>query len=253
MADKNSFFDMFDKLDDKLDGLVDSVIKGVGTGAGLSVYAVSKKAAEMMNKSKPKTKLTKDTKRRFEAFFHGINWDAVVIIEQAELPANLFKDNIAGMTYGQHIYTKYKDCQTEYHAMFNLIHELVHVGQIEAMGEAEFAKQYGQQFVTCGGYGEKMPLEGEAYGLVKNIPFEPFFYMRANPEANDVAKGVKQAAFLHWLDYGIDKGFQGCGHFNPATYLAKNPDVEALCGKGNYKAAIRHWLKKGIKEGRKGV
>jgi len=76
-----------------------------------------------------------------------MNWDAVVIIEQAELPANLFKDNIAGMTYGHNIYTTYKNSQTEYFAMFNLIHELVHVGQIESIGEAEFAKQYGQQLL----------------------------------------------------------------------------------------------------------
>jgi hypothetical protein len=253
MENKNPLSGLFDKMDDALDKLVDSTIKGFGSAAGLSIYSASKKAAEMMNKSRKRVKLTADTKRRFEAFFHDIDWDAVEVIEQAELPANLFKDNIAGMTFGHIIYTTHKDSQTEYFAMHNLIHELVHVGQIESMGEAEFAKQYGQQFVSCGGYGEKMPLEGEAYGLVRNIPFEPFFYMGSNPDVNDMAKGNKQLAFYHWLDYGIDAGKQGCQHFSPAVYLAKNPDVEAQCGKGNYKKAIRHWLRKGIKEGRKGI
>jgi hypothetical protein len=253
MENKKPLSGLFNKIDNAFDDLVDSTIKGFGGIAGLSIYAASKKAAEDMNKTKKKIKLTADTKRRFEAFFHDIEWDKVEVVEQANLPANLFKDNIAGMTYGHTIYTTHKESQTEYFAMHNLIHELVHVTQIESMGEAEFAKQYGQQFVTSGGYGEKMPLEGEAYGFVRNIPFEPFFYMGANPDVNDIAKGNKQIAFLHWLDYGIDQGKQGCKHFSPALYLAKNPDVEKLCGKGNYKKAIRHWLKKGIKEGRKGI
>jgi len=253
MKNKSPLSGLFNKIDDAVDNMVDSAIKGFGSAAGLSVYAASKKAAEVMNKSKKRYSLTAETKRRLEAFFHDVKWDSVVIVEQAELPANLFKDNIAGMTFDHHIYTTYKNIQTEYFAMFNLIHEMVHVAQIESMGEAEFAKQYGQQFVTCGGYGEKMPLEGEAYGLVRNIPFEPFYYMRLNPQVNDIAKGSKQAAFLHWLDYGIDEGLQAIENFKPSTYLEKNPDVEAICGKGNYKKAIRHWLKKGIKEGRKGV
>jgi hypothetical protein len=253
MEDKNPLSGLFNKLDDSFDHLVNSTVKGFGTVAGLSVYSASKKAAEMMNKSKTKFKLSADTKRRFEAFFYDIEWDSIVVVEQAELPANLFKDNIAGMTFGHTIYTTHKDSQTEYFAMHNLIHELVHVGQIETMGEAEFAKQYGQQFVTCGGYGEKMPLEGEAYGFVRNIPFEPFYYMGSNPDVNDVAKGNKQLAFYHWLDHGIDEGRKSCEHFSPSVYLTKNPDVEVICGKGNFKKAVRHWLRKGIKEGRKGI
>lgn len=253
MENKNPLSGFFDKLDDAMDGLVDSAIKGFGSAAGLSIYTAAKKAAEVMNKSKQKYHLSLDTKRRFEAFFHGLNWDEVFVVEQAELPANLFKDSIAGMTFGHTIYTTHKDSQHEYFAMMNLIHELVHVSQIEGLGESEFAKEYGQQFVTCGGYGEKMPFEAEAYGFVRNIPFEPFFYMAKNSEVNDIVKGNKQLALLHWLDHGIDEGFQGCQHFKPSVYLAKNPDVEKICGKGNYKKAIRHWLKKGIKEGRKGI
>ncbi len=253
MTNKKPLSGFFDKLDNAFDNVVDPAIKGFGSTAGLSVYAASKKAAEMMNKSKQRYTLTTETKRRLEAFFYGLKWESVVIVEQAELPANLFKDNIAGMTFDHHIYTTYKNIQTEYFAMFNLIHEMVHVEQIEALGETEFAKQYGQQFVTCGGYGEKMPLEGEAYSMVRNIPFEPFYYLRLNPQVNDIAKGSKEAAFLHWLDYGIDEGLQAIESFKPSTYLAKNPDIEAICGKENYKKAIRHWLKKGIKERRKGV
>jgi len=62
MENKNPFSGLFGKLDDAMDGLVDSAIKGFGSKAGLSVYAVSKMAAEVMNKSKQKIKLTADTK-----------------------------------------------------------------------------------------------------------------------------------------------------------------------------------------------
>jgi hypothetical protein len=253
MENKKPFSGLFDKMDDAMNDLVNSAIKGFGSAAGLSVYNVSKKAAELMNKSKPKHKLTAETKNRFEAFFQKLDWEKIFIIEQAELPANLFKDNIAGMTFGHEIYTTYKNSQTDYFAMLNLIHELVHVGQFEMLGENEFAKQYGQQFVTCGGYGEKMPFEAEAYGFVRNIPFEPFFYMASNPDVNDTVKGKKEEAFLHWLDLGIAQDKQASRNFKPSVYLTKNPDVEAICGKENYKAAVRHWINKGMKEGRKGI
>jgi hypothetical protein len=253
MEKKKPLSGLFDKLDSALDGLVESTIKGFGSAAGMSVYAVSKKAAETMNKSKPKTTLTPESKKRLSAFFKDIPWDKIVVIEQAELPANLFKDNIAGMTFGQTIFTTYKNSQTDFFALHNLIHELVHVEQIERLGELEFSKIYGQQFVTCGGYGEKMPLEAEAYGFVRNIPFEPFFYMSFHKDLADLTKGNKQLAFLHWLDRGIDEGRQSSRHFSPSAYLSKNPEVEAICGKGNFRAAVRHWLRKGIKEGRKGI
>jgi hypothetical protein len=243
----------FEKLDSAMDGLVESAIKGFGRGAGLSVYAVAKKTAEVMNRSKKKYKLSAETKIRLEAFFIGIDFDSIQIVEEASLPANMFKDNIAGMTFGHTIYTIYKNSQEEYFALFNLIHELVHVEQIELLGEHEFAGKYGEQFVNSGGYGEKMPFEAEAYGFVRNIPFEPFYYMNQYPEVKELVKDKKEDAFLHWLDYGILQDKQASRNFKPSAYLTKNPDVERICGKGNYKAAIRHWLRKGIKEGRKGI
>jgi hypothetical protein len=98
-----------------------------------------------------------------------------------------------------------------------------------------------------------MPFEAEAYGFVRNIPFEPFFYMSANPDVNEIVKGKKEEAFLHWLDYGIVEDKQASRNFKPSVYLAKNPDIAAICGKGNYRATVRHWIRKGIKEGRKGI
>jgi len=50
---------------------------------------------------------------------------------------------------------------------------------------------------------------------------------------------------MHWLDHGIDEGLQACEHFSPSAYLAKNPDVEALCGKGDYKKPSGTGLGKG--------
>lgn len=253
MENKKLLSDLLGKMDNAMDDLVSSAIKGFGSAAGLSVYAVSKKAAELMNKSKDKKKLTDITKKRFEVFFGKLNWNSIYVIEQAELPANLFKTNIAGMTFGHEIYTSYKNSQTTYFPILNLIHELVHVKQVETIGETEFAKKYGQQFVSCGGYSEKMPFEAEAYGFVRNIPFEPFFYMGNNPDINEIVRGKKDEAFLHWLDLGIDQDRQASRNFKPSVYLAKNPDIEAICGKTNYKAAVRHWIEKGAKELRKGI
>jgi hypothetical protein len=233
--------------------LIDIAKNGFLRTAGLSVYMISKKAARIMNPSIRKIGLSNETKKRISGFYNGINMDNVIIFEDSRLPAGLFKDNIVGMTFGNTIYTTHKNCQGEYFGLLNLMHEMVHVEQMNALGEKEFARQYGQQFIKYGGYSDKMPLESEAYRLVRNLPFNPFYYLKKNPDIDMIAKGSKSIAFIHWLDIGIDEGRQGCESFNPSVYLSRNPDIETVCGKGNFKAAVNHWVRHGKIEGRKGI
>jgi len=250
---KKPISDFFERIDGSINDFTDSAIKNFGRGAGLSIYFVAKRTAEMINTSAPKSSISPETTSRIGIFYPQIDLNKVVVFENAKLPANLFKANIDGMTFGNSIYTTHKNCQADYYGILNLMHELIHVEQINALGEKEFAKQYGQQFISCGGYGEKMPFEGEAYSFIRNLPFEPIYYLRANPDVEKLVQASKSGAFFHWLDNGVDEGRQACSIFKPSVYLAKNPDIEAICGKGNYKAAIRHWARTGRKEARKGI
>jgi len=67
--------------------------------------------------------------------------------------------------------------------------------------------------------------------------------------APDVVKAKVDLA-THWRDNGFNEGRQGSPEFSARFYLAKYPDLMAMCGGGNWQCALQHWLDHGIGEGR---
>lgn len=239
------------------DDLVDKAVHGLGSVAGVSVYYTAKRACEILNVDKHKLPIYKDTAKRLGRIFPGMKFSGVRVVKEAILPANLFNSSIAGMTFDDTIYLSRKDAQYDYQGFLVLIHETVHVKQIQSMGEATFATKYGQQFVDCGGYNDKMPLENEAYSLGRKIvsrTFNPDYYLRS--QLSDCLSKTdpiwEMRAFAHYLDVGIEQGLQSHPEFCVKQYLEKYPDLLAAFGSNNYPAAFHHWLAYGIDEGRLG-
>ena len=58
------------------------------------------------------------------------------------------------------------------------------------------------------------------------LPFNANWYLRQNPDvASAIQSGAPFDAFEHFMLYGRSEGRSGSPLFDPAQYLANNPDV----------------------------
>jgi len=254
-----------------IDEIVDTVVHGIdsveafvnkirsfGYDSGVSVYYITKRAAEILNVKKKQLKIYPDTSKRLSMLFPDMNLSNIRIIKDATLPANIFNSEIKGMTFENRIYLAVSEAQYNYSNFLLLIHEMIHIKQIRNFGETDFAGEYGKEFLDAGGYGEKMKLEAEAYGYVSKLiccAFDPQFYYMAHLKdclsQDDPIWDMR--AFAHFLDDGIIAGLQSHQDFCAKKYLEKYPDLINAFGADNYPAAFRHWLEYGIDEKRIGV
>ncbi len=228
-------------------------VKYLAPLAGFIVYWLSKFLAVYFNIFKKRTKIDEQFQKRLSVFFTEIDFSKVRIIHNAFLPANIFNNKIAGMTYGNSIYTVYPDLLNNYNGFYTLIHELVHVGQMQKLNESVFSLKYGRQFFEYGGYSDKMPLEKQAYDFVRFIPFDPTWYLLHNTDISIEVKGSRLGALFQWLEKGVFEDRQSCEWFHASKYLNKYKDLSDTFGTTNFTAAIRHWIVYGKYEGREGM
>eukprot|EP01084_Bolivina_argentea_P178830 309089_1 len=75
-----------------------------------------------------------------------------------------------------------------------------------------------------------------------------YFYVNTNPNVIQQQIYTKQQAQNHWLQYGINKGLQGCGSFHVLQFLDNYPPLKQKFGT-NYSAAINYYLTTGYNQG----
>jgi hypothetical protein len=69
--------------------------------------------------------------------------------------------------------------------------------------------------------------------------------------AQDMVKANVDLA-THWRDSGFNEGRQGSPEFKAVYYRNRYPDVQALCGNGDWSCVLQHWLDIGLDQGRQG-
>ncbi|MFI5497239.1 family 16 glycosylhydrolase [Actinoplanes sp. NPDC051859] len=92
------------------------------------------------------------------------------------------------------------------------------------------------------------------------IVFDRQFYLDSYADVRTWAQNkvatqggnIYDHAQWHWLNYGVPQGRIGAATFDPAYYMAHQPDVAAAYGATNYQGAITHYLAYGRVEGRRG-
>lgn len=178
--------------------------------AGVAVYWLSKHAAALANLHRKPLALDSLTLRRFQLLLPDVDLSSLRIVTGAWLPAWLFHRSVIGMAYKDRIYVSASRSLDTYDAFLLLVHELVHIQQIQRLGEFRFAGQYGCQFLYAGGYGREMPLEAEAYGFVDRFRgrvFDPRFYAsRRMPLLDTTQSNWEYQALCHFLDHGLHSG-----------------------------------------------
>ena len=184
--------------------LVAQIAKRAGQGGGWAVYYAARAAATAANRRRERRPLAPDTQRRLARLFPTVDLVRVRVTAGATLPANWLvrPASVTGMTFGFDVYTILDgDLEHDYRRMLLLIHELVHVRQVSELGEAAFARRYGEEWLTQGGY-TGMPLEREARDFVSRLPFDPARYREEHPELAAIAGADPLSAFFHWLELG---------------------------------------------------
>lgn len=227
--------------------------KNIGIGVtGAMVYYAAKVSASIANSNKKRSRISSDARKRIQIFFPTLDLSKVWIIENAIIPANWIEreSRTEAMTFGWNIYAKRDDLQYQYEGILVLIHELVHVQQMQLVGETNFAARYGKEYIQFG-Y-PNMPLESEAFHFVSNIPFNPQFYLKLYKDVNPVTGDLSSGAFAHWLDVGIDEGRDSTEYFNASRYMRNHSDLTDMLGAKKYKAGVLHWIQYGKDQGRKG-
>ena len=71
-------------------------------------------------------------------------------------------------------------------------------------------------------------------------------YVASNPKLIPTIKTNAPEAEMHWHAWGKAQGLKV--EFDPAGYMARNPDVKSLC-KGNWTCATRHYIETGYAQG----
>ncbi len=133
-----------------------------GRAGGLLAYYAGKLAMRALNAGKPRRPPSPESARRLRWVFPGLDLAGVTIVEDARLVARWVErpPRTAGMAFGRVVYLARPWSQRTPEGLLLLAHELGHVQQILALGEAAFARRYGEEWLSHG-Y-ERMPLEREA-------------------------------------------------------------------------------------------
>jgi hypothetical protein len=159
-------------------GLWKRHVEPVGCELGKTVYRETKRAAQLVNANRRARPLRPETIARLRTLFPDVDLEQVRVKEGCRLPANRFSEtgSIYAMTFGHTIFWRDEVREDHPRDIVKLIHELVHVAQVERMGgEGPFSCAYGEGFLNGGGdipayMGERgayehNPLEAEAYSF----------------------------------------------------------------------------------------
>ncbi|MBK8803804.1 MAG: hypothetical protein IPN71_17495 [Fibrobacteres bacterium] len=187
-----------------------SLLRPLAFLAGVVVYWLSKHTAALANIHRKPLALDTLTLRRFHLLLPDVDLSNLRIVSGAWLPAWLFHRSVIGMAYKDRIYASASGSLDTYDSFLLMVHELVHILQIQRLGELRFAGEYGCQFLYAGGYGRKMPLEAEAYGFVDRFcecTFSPRYYAsRHLPSLDTAHPNWEYHALSHFLDHGLHSG-----------------------------------------------
>ena len=85
--------------------------------------------------------------------------------------------------------------------------------------------------------------------VVFNAAFDSDFYVNCYPDLKAAFGNDANAAYNHYLTYGIKEGRIASPVFDVKTYIRNYPDLQAAFG-DNYEAAYNHFLTNGMNEGR---
>lgn len=148
----------------------------VGCALGQSVFAETKRSAQIVNITRPRRPLQPATIARLKPLFADLDLAKITVRTGCRLPSNQFRQtgSIYAMTFGYTIFWRDDLDETDPNDLVKLIHEIVHVDQVRRHGgESSFACEYGRGYIDGGGrlpgyideptaY-HRNPLEAEAY------------------------------------------------------------------------------------------
>jgi hypothetical protein len=157
-------------------GVWNRPIAPLGCTLGQTVYAETKRAAQIANLFGARQALDPATVGRLRPVFPAVDLDAVRVHTRCRLPSNRFRPDgsIYAMTFGTAIFWRDDLDADDPEQLVRLIHELVHVDQVRRFGgERSFACEYGRGYLQGGGQlpawveqptaYHRNPLEAEAY------------------------------------------------------------------------------------------
>ncbi|HYD39283.1 MAG TPA: DUF4157 domain-containing protein [Anaeromyxobacter sp.] len=138
--------------------------RSAGRAGGLVAYYAGKVAMRALNAGKSRRPPSEESARRLGWLFPSLDLSRVAIVEGATLVARWVErpPRTAGMAFGHVVYLAHPYSERTHEGLLVLAHELGHVQQIEALGEAAFARRYGEEWLAHG-YAQ-MPLERAAEG-----------------------------------------------------------------------------------------
>lgn len=159
-------------------GIRERQVAPVGCALGRTIYAETKRSAQLANLTRSRRPLRPATIERLRPLFPAVDLERVRVRTRCRLPPNQFArdGSIYAMTFGSTIYFRDELDEQEPSDLVKLIHELVHVEQVGRYGnESAFACAYGRGYVDGGGelpsylrsptaY-HRNPLESEAYAF----------------------------------------------------------------------------------------
>ncbi len=151
-------------------------IEPVGCALGKSVFAETKRSAQIVNVTRPRRALQTTTIARLKPLFPDLDPATIRVRTRCRLPSNQFRPtgSIYAMTFGNTIYWRDELDESDPVDLVKLIHEIVHVDQVRRRGgESSFACEYGRGYLDGGGklpgyivdptaY-HRNPLEAESY------------------------------------------------------------------------------------------
>ena len=157
-------------------GISKRPIRPVGCVLGQSIFAETKRSAQIVNIIRPRRSLQASTIARLKPLFADLDLSKIQVRTRCRLPSNQFRQtgSIYAMTFGYTIYWRDDLDETNPDDLVKLIHEIVHVDQVRRRGdESSFACDYGRGYIEGGGtlpsyideptaY-HRNPLEAEAY------------------------------------------------------------------------------------------
>lgn len=88
-------------------------------------------------------------------------------------------------------------------------------------------------------------------GIIYNPVFNPTYYLGKYADLQAAFGSNDDAAFRHFLDFGMSEGRQASASFDPAAYRNRYTDLNSAFG-DNWKQYYLHYLQHGLSEGRAG-
>jgi hypothetical protein len=157
-------------------GITKPKVAPVGCALGQAIFSETKRAAQIVNITRPRRSLQATTIARLKPLFPDVDLTTVQVRTRCRLPSNRFRQSgsIYAMTFGYTIYWRDELDETNPDDLVKLIHEIVHVDQVRRLGsESSFACEYGRGYIDGGGHlpayiheptaYHRNPLEAEAY------------------------------------------------------------------------------------------